>query len=272
MLREERFDTGSVALNYAVDSADGPPLVLLHGVMSCWQGWLSAVPSLATRWQLYIPDLRGHGRSGRVPDGYTISDYADDIVTFVREVIGAPAVVVGHSLGAISATAIASSAPELTTAVVLEDPPFGAFRGGSFHDRPEHDYFVAMHELVKQGLGVDELTSIVGARQSSAASITPRAHAMRLARLDPDVLELITTDRALGRYDQSACLRSIAAPTLLLQADPQQGGALDDAEADHAAGLLPRGTLVRLPGVGHGIHSDVPERFARLVHDFLEFR
>lgn len=112
-----------MVLNYAVDSADGPPLVLLHGVTSRWQGWLPVAPSLATRWRRYIPDLRGHGRSGRVPGGYTISDQADDIITFMRGVVGAPVVVVGHSLGAIIATAVAASAPEQLAAVALEDPP-----------------------------------------------------------------------------------------------------------------------------------------------------
>ncbi len=83
---------------------------------------------------------------------------------------------------------------------------------------------------------------------------------------------MIVTDRATGAYDQDACLRAIAAPTLLLQADPAAGGALGDADAERAVGLLPQGTLVRLPGVGHGIHGDAPDRFAHLVHGFLEFR
>ncbi len=272
MLREERFDAGAVVLNYAVDSADGPPLVLLHGVMSCWQGWLSSGPTLATRWRLYVPDLRGHGRSGRVSGGYTIPDYADDIVAFLREVVGAPAVVVGHSLGGVIATAVAAAAPERVAAVVLEDPPLAAFRGTPFGQRPEHEYFVAMRDLVAAGHSIPEITAILGARQPNSDPVWLRAHASRLARLDPDVLNLIVTDRATGTYDQDACLRAIAAPTLLLQADPAAGGALADADADRAIGLLPQGTLVRLPGVGHGIHGAVPERFARLVHDFLEFR
>ena len=272
MLREKYFDTGAVALNYAVDSTDGPPLILLHGVMSCWQGWLFAVPPLSTRWQVYIPELRGHGRSGHVTGGYTIDDYAADIVTFLREVIGAPAVLVGHSLGGIIATAVAAAAPEGIAAVVLEDPPLAAFRGMDFRERPEHDYFVAMRDLVASGHSVEELTAVLGTRQPQSDPVWLRAHASRLARLDPEVLDMIVNSRATGAYDQDACLRAITAPTLLLQADPAAGGALGDADADRAAALLPHGTLVRLPGVGHGIHGDVPDRFARLLHDFLEFR
>lgn len=271
MLREERFDTGSVTLNYAADSADGPPLILLHGVMSCWQGWLSAVPPLAARWRLLIPELRGHGRSGRVAGGYTIDDYAADIIAFLRGVVGTPTVLVGHSLGGIIATAVAAAAPEQIAAVVLEDPPLAAFGGTSFRTRPERDHFMAMRDIVAAGHDIEEIVAILGARQPDVDPVSLRAHAARLARLDPDVLTMIVDDRATGHYDQDACLRAIAAPTLLLQADPAAGGALGDADAARAAELLPRGTLVRLPGVGHGIHGEVPDRFARLVHDFLEF-
>jgi len=271
MLREERFDTGSVALHYAADSADSPPLVLLHGVMSCWQSWLSTVPPLATRWHLAIPDLRGHGRSGRVAGGYTIDDYAADIVAFLRGVVGTPAVLVGHSLGGIIATAVAAAVPEQVAAVVLEDPPLAAFRGTAFRERPEHDYFMAMRDIVVARHNIEAIVAILGARQPHGDPVSLRAHAARLARLDPDVLTMIVDDRATGTYDQDACLRAIAAPTLLLQADPAAGGALGDADAAHAVELLPQGTLVRLPGVGHGIHGEVPDRFARLVHDFLEF-
>lgn len=272
MLQEKRCAVGALTLNYAVDAVEGPPLVLIHGVMSRWQGWPSAVPPLATRWRLYIPELRGHGRSGHVAGGYAIDDYAADIITFLREVVGTPAVIVGHSLGGIIATAVAAAAPDQVAAVVLEDPPLAAFRGTPFEQRPERDSFVALRDLVAAGHSVEELAAILGARQPNSDPVWLRAHASRLARLDPDVLTMIVTDRATGAYDQDACLRAIAAPTLLLQADPAAGGALGDADAERAVGLLPQGTLVRLPGVGHGIHGDVPDRFARLVHDFLEFR
>ncbi len=272
MLREECFDTGAVVLNYAVSTADGPPLVLIHGVTDCWQGWLPVVPALAARWRLYTPDLRGHGRSGHAPGTYSIPEYTADIVAFLREVVGAPAVLVGHSLGAIIAVAVAAAAPERVAAVVLEDPPLAGFQRERIRDRPEFGYFVAMRDLAASGRTIPEIAAILGAQSPDTDAVALRAHASRIGRLDPAVLDTIVTDRAIGTYDQEACLRAITVPILLLQADPAAGGALADADADRAIGLLPQGTLVRLPGVGHGIHGAVPERFARLVHDFLEFR
>jgi len=178
-------------------------------------------------------------------------------------------VLVGHSLGAIIAVAVAAAAPEQVAAVVLEDPPLAAFCHESLRDRPEYAGFVATRDLAASEHDPAAIAAILGAQQPDADPATLRARATLISRLDPDVLTMIIADRAKAAYNQDACLRAIAAPTLLLQADPAAGGAL--ADADRAIGLLPHGTLVRLPGVGHGIHGEVPDRFAHLVHDFLEF-
>ena len=68
-------------------------------------------------------------------------------------------------------------------------------------------------------------------------------------------------------------LRRLACPTLLLQVNPDLGGALSATEVTWAQSLLPRGILVSMPDVGHGLHSDVdgqPARVCQLVADFLD--
>ena len=67
MLKEQPFDTGRVTINYAEGPASGPPLVLLHGIISRWQYFLPIIPNLSIRWHIYALDFRGHGKSGRVP-------------------------------------------------------------------------------------------------------------------------------------------------------------------------------------------------------------
>src|SRR3954471_8978915 len=141
MLQEQTFDTGTVSINYVADQASGPPLVLLHGVTSRWQGWLSVMPDLALRWRLFALDLRGHGRSGRADGRYRLTDYAGDVTAFLQRRAGEPAVVVGHSLGAMIAIAVAAEAPDFVRAVVLEDPPLAAFSTQSLRERPEYGPF-----------------------------------------------------------------------------------------------------------------------------------
>ena len=117
IFREASFDTGKVVLNYAESPAAGTALVMLHGGAGRWQLYSGMLAELAERCHVYAPDLRGHGRSGWVPWGYTILEYVEDISAFLREVSG-PAVLMGHSLGGIIAVATAQACPDLVRALI----------------------------------------------------------------------------------------------------------------------------------------------------------
>ena len=273
MLQEQTFDVDAVRINYVVGPPGGRPLVLLHGVTGRWQSWLTVMPDLAIRWCLFALDLRGHGRSGRVPGAYRVSDYAGDVIALLRRQVGEPAVLVGHSLGAIVAIAVAAEVPEAVRAIVLEDPPLAAFRHQPLRDRPEYGAFSASRDLARSGRTADELVVALRDLQPDQDAVALRARATQLSQLDPDALTLILEDRAKEGFDQDACLRRIACPVLLLQGNPALGGALEDVDARRAAGLLTRGSYVRLPDVGHNIHAadqGQPTTFCRLVHQFLE--
>jgi pimeloyl-ACP methyl ester carboxylesterase len=272
MLTEKTFDTGSVAINYAEGPRSGPPLLLLHGVTSRWQGFLSVLPALAQRWHVLAVDLRGHGKSGRVPGRYGVMDYVQDIVALIRHLDEGPAVVLGHSLGAMVSIGLGSESPADVRALVLEDPPLGAFMGRPFTTRPEHNRFVATRDLAREGHGPEELAKLLASRWG-ADVMAARSRAWSVSQIDPDVLTLIVENRAIDGYDLEARLQAITCPTLLLQGNPDLGGALSDEEAGWAASLMPRCVLVSMPEVGHLIHN-APDihalRFTQLVCDFLE--
>src|ERR1700692_1010337 len=98
-LVERTFDTGEVQLNYAEGPANGPPLVLLHGLGRRWQVFLPVIPALSLRWQIFAPDLRGHGKSSHVARGYHGPQFSDDIAGFLRERVAAPPGLFWDSLG-----------------------------------------------------------------------------------------------------------------------------------------------------------------------------
>src|SRR5215207_7214247 len=112
MLVEEPLDDAPVALNVAAGPTAGPPLLLLHGVVRCWRDWLTLVPGLAGRWQVFALDFRGHGRSARRPDRYKVADYLEDAVALVKGRFAEPGVLFGHSLGALVALGVAATVPE----------------------------------------------------------------------------------------------------------------------------------------------------------------
>lgn len=273
MLTEKTFDPGGVSIKYAEGPKAGPPLVLLHGVTSRWQRFLTVLPVLTQRWHVVAADLRGHGRSGRVPGRYGVMEYAQDVIGLIRHLGDEPAVVLGHSLGAMVGIGVAAEAPDDVRALILEDPPLGAFRGRPFVERPEHDRFVMMRDLAREGHPPGELARLLAAHDSGPVTLAHRMRAASLSQIDPDVLTLIIENRAIDGYDLEDRLRRVACPTMLLQGNPDLGRALSAAEAAWAASLLADGLLLSVPEAGHQIHDGpggASELFRQVVTGFLE--
>ncbi len=99
--------------------AAGPPVLAVHGITSSSMSW----PLLAQELDqpVFAPDLRGRGRSNRLPGPYGMGAHADDCAATIRAVSEEPVVVVGHSMGGFVATVLAAHRPELVRALVLVD-------------------------------------------------------------------------------------------------------------------------------------------------------
>jgi len=256
MLKEQSFDTGGITINYATCPGGGSPLVLFHGFTDRWQDFLPIIPSLATRWRLFAPDMRGHGHTSRVPGGvYRRADLLADAVAFLKGVVEGPAVLFGHSAGAFPVVGVAAEHPELCRAVIVGDMPLDLQYLTSVVHQPQ---MIAYHAAVR------DLASLP-TRQilPRLAELTPdRGPAARfddaesLHHLDPRVLDCHAEGRfgdLMGDFDGDALPSRIGAAVVLLQADPRCGGLMPDGYMEHALLLLPNGFSVRLDGVGHDL-------------------
>src|SRR5262249_39666512 len=155
----------------------------------------------------------------------------------------------------IVAIGLAAEVPSAVRALVLEDPPLGAFAGRPFTVRPEHDRFVAMRDLAGRGLPARDLARLMLQQAPDQNPVTVRWRARSLSQTDPDALTFIIETRAIDNFILDERLRRITCPTLLFQGNPKRGGALSDAESDWAMARLADGLLVRIPEAGHLIHQ-----------------
>ncbi len=121
--KEECVQAGDVSLNYVVGPDNGLPLLLIPGQMESWQGYKRVLPELSARFQVFVPDLRGHGRSTRTPGSYSYNICGTDLQNFIREVIDQPTLVAGLSSGGVLAIWLGANAPLDVLAVIAEDPP-----------------------------------------------------------------------------------------------------------------------------------------------------
>lgn len=100
----------------------GRPLVLIHGFGASSLHWRKNIPILAAQHQVYAIDLLGFGGSAKPSPkaiSYTFETWATLVLDFCREVIGAPAVLIGNSIGCIVALQAAVLAPEWVTQLIL---------------------------------------------------------------------------------------------------------------------------------------------------------
>ena len=87
---------------------DGPTLVLIHGWTEARQYWIYQIRQLSREFRIVAYDLRGHGRSGRPPEGdYSMARFGEDVEAVLEAAVpaGERAIVAGHSLGGMSIAA-----------------------------------------------------------------------------------------------------------------------------------------------------------------------
>jgi pimeloyl-ACP methyl ester carboxylesterase len=281
-ISEHTFDTGEVSLNYAEGPAHGAPLVLLHGLGRRWQVFLPVIPALSMRWHIFAPDLRGHGKSGRVARAYHGTQYAEDIARLIRERVSGAAVVFGHSLGGMLGMWIASHHPELVRALVLGDNMIVARRLGN----PMYTaLFTGLRDLARRGGSLESIPEGIGnislpvptTDESIEIRYLPgndEAYLLSWARCvqqaDPDAYDMTLDGSALEDWDGETVLRGISCPTLLLQGSPELGGLMSDADVSLATRLLAHHTHVRFRNLGHALFIQQPEPVLRAVTNFLE--
>ncbi|MBX7270162.1 alpha/beta hydrolase [Micromonospora sp. Llam7] len=99
-----------------------PPMVLLHGGGGDGTTWDALAPTFAQRRTVYLPDLRGMGRSDRVGP-YSLTVLRDDLLALLDRWQLDRVVLVGHSLGGVATLLATQLAPQRVAALVLEECP-----------------------------------------------------------------------------------------------------------------------------------------------------
>ncbi|NUR06347.1 MAG: alpha/beta hydrolase [Nocardioidaceae bacterium] len=106
-------------LRVASWSGSGDPVLAIHGITSSSRSWPFLAGALDN--PVVAPDLRGRGRSHRLPGPVGMAQHADDCAAVIEATGREPVVVVGHSMGGFVATVLAARRPDLVRALVLVD-------------------------------------------------------------------------------------------------------------------------------------------------------
>jgi N-formylmaleamate deformylase len=254
-------------VSWGAERTELPSVLLLHGITSSAQSWVRVGPGLADRYRVYALDMRGHGESIKPsPRAYSLRRTADDAIAFIEALgLDHPALI-GHSWGGATAIVLASGAwsqepvPDLSH-LILEDPAYHFGRGD-----PEERAAPYTRDIGRPP-------------QELRAEITASSPGWTEADIEGkiDALHKVSRDAVVSVFDEAGqegdllpLLARIAAPTLLIRADPALGTTLEDAAWERAKQYLPaRSRAVQINGATHNVHRSKFNAFMQVVNDFL---
>jgi pimeloyl-ACP methyl ester carboxylesterase len=134
---EHSYQTSGACLTYFEwGEPGGKPVLLLHATGFHARCWDQVVRALGPEFHVYAVDMRGHGRSEKLPP-YVWNTFGCDIGDLVEHLALEGAIGVGHSMGGHCLVQVAASHPGVFERLVLVDPVI--FEPDAYtHDRYRH--------------------------------------------------------------------------------------------------------------------------------------
>jgi pimeloyl-ACP methyl ester carboxylesterase len=245
-----------------------PTAILLHGGSAHAHWWDFVAPSLADRFRLIAPDLRGHGDSEHaVPSAYAIDDHARDLAATVAALALEPFAIVGHSLGGFVALRFTQDHAATVRSLVIVDgrPESGSGRSGlvrRLRHLPQPTYAdnedaVRRFRLLPSGTAarpeILRHVALTGLRPLPDGTLTPKF------------------DRsAFGHYtprDFSEAIADLRCPALFIRG--AESTFVDGGTLARMSALCPHAETAAIPGAYHHVMLDRPEALATCLGDFL---
>jgi pimeloyl-ACP methyl ester carboxylesterase len=254
-----------------------PPVVLIHCYACSLHWWDRMAPILARDHRVIRIDLLGHGGSEKPSSGYEITQQAALVAGTMNELRAEGAVVVGHSMGASVATALAEESSELVDRVVIVDEaPDTGYGGLSLLARLQYVPVLgpALNRLTDAPGGDSAVKSGFGEAFAPDYDIESGFPNPDQVVDDFDAMTYTSFDEAreanndfLEERPLTERLTAAAVPLMVLFGSEDQ--IYDDpAEALAAYDGVPGVQTAEIEGAGHSPNVERPEETAALIREF----
>jgi len=270
--RDEAIDANGLRLHYLDwGTAGQPPMLLLHGGMQTAHSWDIAALAMKRRYHVVAPDLRGHGDSDWSDAGdYGHATHAADVRAIMRHLGWERCVLIGLSLGGMTALRLAADGDTPLDALVIVDVgpelnPRGVGRITEFRRAPgELD---SVDEFIERAVAYNPRRRAEQLRYSLTHNLRRLASGKYTWKYDRRIGERGQTGPR--RFDELwDALGQIRCPTLVVR------GAQSDIFAEETGrrmvDLIPDARFVTVPDAGHTVPQDNPAGFLAVVEPFLE--
>jgi non-heme chloroperoxidase len=253
--------------------ATAAPVVLLPGGGQTRHSWRGTGRAIARAgWYAISLDARGHGDSAWAADGdYTIDAFANDLRA-VAATLRRPPIVVGASLGGITAMVVEGETPGVTAAVVLVDVAAKIEIAGAQRVREFMSAFPEGFESLEAAADVIAAYLPHRPRPRALGGLTKSLRQGPDGRWrwhwDPRFLGGPRPPSDVANPPRlAAAARGLTVPTLLVRG--RQSDVLSEDGAEDFLRLVPHARYVDVSEAGHMVAGDRNDLFTDAVVDFL---
>ncbi|MEJ0017769.1 MAG: alpha/beta hydrolase [Acetobacteraceae bacterium] len=246
-----------VALFYQEAAGDGPPVLLVHGWSCNHSHFAPQFEHFAARGHRVVAvDLRGHGRSDRPEQEYTMLGFADDLAWLCGELGLVKPLVIGHSMGGIAAFELAGRFPHVPAAVALVDssvaPASRAGFSNAFDLLGGSDYLPKVRDYIARNLFI--ASDDTARRDQIVEQMSSTAHHVMLSAMS-----------SVRAYDPAPAAAGLIAPCLYIAAN------MVPLRSDPARlrDLIPHVHYGMTVGAGHFCQLEVPDQVNAMLDRFL---
>nr|CAA9334851.1 MAG: Biotin synthesis protein BioH [uncultured Nocardioidaceae bacterium] len=268
-------------------AADLPTVVCVHGLAGSHANWRAVAASLTPHCRVLAVDLPGHGRTPRHGRSAAVSANRLVLDRLLKDVIGEPVMLMGHSMGATLSILQAAAEPTTVSALTLIAPPVPRARV----EVPTRLVASQIALCAWPWLGRRRLSRQLQ-RMGAAGFVQARllrtcASLDTIDQLTLDLVVELVESRAAGEDAEAAfveaarsmgllvargpsyrrALAGVTCPTLLLHGDSDR--LLRHQALSRLVDLQPQWRVQLLQGVGHSPHLEAPQLTMELVLDHL---
>ena len=251
-------ETNGINIHYLRTGGAKPPVVLLHGLMGSGACWTPLARALEGESDVVMPDLRGHGGSSAPLHGYRYDDHASDVSGLIRGLELARPVLLGHSMGGMTAAVVASRGAGMLRGLVLVDPTFLSPE----RQREVHESDVADQHRQALRLSKSELIAQARARNPHRSPEIIELQAEARLKTHLAAFDVLTPPNP----DYREVVSAIDVPTLLVIGDSP---VVTLEIATELRSLNPRVRIEQIQNAGHGLPFEQPQRLGEVVASFL---
>jgi 3-oxoadipate enol-lactonase len=245
----------------AAQAGDGPPLFLLHSLLSDRASFDAVAPKLSQSFRVIVPELPGFGRSHAMGGG--LADIADRIAEAVSDAAGGEdAIVLGNGFGGFVALQMAVRHPQIATRLILADC------GAAFSEDGRQAF--RNMAAASKAKGLTAITDTAMRRLFAPEFQEGHPELMRdrreaFLRTDPEVFRAACAQ--LAELDLRGELAKVKVPVLVVVGEHDE--ATPPPMSRELAALLPDAQLKIIPGCAHVPQLQSPQLFLEAIADFL---